>query len=54
VSAAALLLSLHADYLMAHQVRPTEPGRSTVHCEWYFDPDPIAGPASTPTLVPTT
>jgi Rieske 2Fe-2S family protein len=33
-----LLLSLHPDYLMTHQVWPVEPGRSTVVCDWYFEP----------------
>jgi Rieske 2Fe-2S family protein len=31
-----LLLSLHPDYLLTHQVWSVEPGRSTVHCDWYF------------------
>jgi Rieske 2Fe-2S family protein len=44
-----LLVSLHPDYLMTHQVWPTEPGRSTVHCEWYFHPDTIASPGFDPT-----
>ncbi len=44
-----LLLSLHPDYLMTHQVWPTEPGHSTVHCDWYFHPDTIANPGFDPT-----
>jgi Rieske 2Fe-2S family protein len=39
-----LLLSLHPDYLMSHQVWPVEPGRSRVVCEWHFDPDVMARP----------
>src|SRR6266540_1084556 len=39
-----LLASLHPDYLMTHQVWPVEPGRSTVHCDWYFHPDAVARP----------
>ena len=39
-----LLLSLHPDYLMSHQIRPLEPGRCTVHCDWYFHPDTAARP----------
>jgi Rieske 2Fe-2S family protein len=35
-----LLLSLHPDYVMTHQVWPVEPGRSRVICEWHFDPQP--------------
>ena len=37
-----LLLSLHPDYLMTHQVWPIEPGRSRVVCEWHFDPSVMA------------
>jgi Rieske 2Fe-2S family protein len=33
-----LLLSLHPDYLLTHRILPVEPGRSTVHCDWYFPP----------------
>jgi phenylpropionate dioxygenase-like ring-hydroxylating dioxygenase large terminal subunit len=41
-----LLLSLHPDYLMAHQVWPLAPGRSLVHCDWYVHPDALAGDLS--------
>jgi Rieske 2Fe-2S family protein len=37
------LVSLHPDYLLTHQVLPVEPGRSIVHCDWFFHPDTIAG-----------
>jgi Rieske 2Fe-2S family protein len=30
-----LLLSLHPDYVMAHRLRPTAPGRTRVECSWY-------------------
>jgi Rieske 2Fe-2S family protein len=39
-----LLLSLHPDYLMSHQVWPVEPGRSRVVCDWHFHPDTMARP----------
>jgi Rieske 2Fe-2S family protein len=39
-----LLLSLHPDYVMTHQVWPVEPGRSRVVCEWLFDPEVMAQP----------
>ncbi|MEA2622970.1 MAG: glycine betaine catabolism [Chloroflexota bacterium] len=39
-----LLLSLHPDYVMTHQVWPLEPGRSRVVCEWLFDPQVMARP----------
>jgi Rieske 2Fe-2S family protein len=37
-----LLISLHPDYLLVHQVWPVEPGKSVVHCDWFFHPDTIA------------
>ncbi|HVM29417.1 MAG TPA: aromatic ring-hydroxylating dioxygenase subunit alpha [Candidatus Limnocylindrales bacterium] len=39
-----MLLSLHPDYVMTHQVWPVEPGRSRVICEWLFDPETMARP----------
>jgi len=39
-----LLISLHPDYLMTHQVWPVEPGRSVIHCDWLFDPGTLAAP----------
>ena len=39
-----LLVSLHPDYLLTHQVIPVEPGRSIIHCDWFFHPDTIARP----------
>ena len=39
-----LMLSLHPDYVMTHQVWPVEPGRSRVVCEWLFDPEVMARP----------
>jgi glycine betaine catabolism A len=43
-----LLMSLHPDYLLTHQVIPIEPGRSVVHCDWFFHPDTIATPGFDP------
>ena len=39
-----LLLSLHPDYVMTHQVWPLDAGRSRVVCEWLFDPRAMAEP----------
>jgi glycine betaine catabolism A len=39
-----LLMSLHPDYLLTHQVWPVAPGRSLIHCDWFFHPDTIARP----------
>jgi glycine betaine catabolism A len=44
-----LLLSLHPDYVMTHQVWPVEPGRSRVVCEWHFQPETMALPGFDPT-----
>ncbi|HUR16248.1 MAG TPA: aromatic ring-hydroxylating dioxygenase subunit alpha [Candidatus Limnocylindrales bacterium] len=37
-----LLLSLHPDYVMTHQVWPIDAERSRVVCEWHFDPQVMA------------
>jgi Rieske 2Fe-2S family protein len=34
-----LLLSLHPDYVMVHQVWPQSPERATIFCDWFFHPD---------------
>jgi len=39
-----LLLSLHPDYVMTHQVWPIDAERSRVVCEWLFDPHTMARP----------
>jgi glycine betaine catabolism A len=44
-----LLLSLHPDYVMTHQVWPLDPERSRVVCEWLFDPAEMARPGFDPT-----
>jgi Rieske 2Fe-2S family protein len=40
----SMLLSLHADYVMAHYVTPLAYDKTTVVCEWLFDPAEIARP----------
>ncbi len=37
-----LLLSLHPDYVMTHQVWPLDAERSRVVCDWLFDPQVMA------------
>ena len=37
-----LLLSLHPDYVMTHQVWPLDAERSRVVCEWLFEPQTMA------------
>ena len=41
-----LLLSLHPDYVMTHQVLPVDAERSRVVCEWLFHPDTLADPGN--------
>ncbi|HEY2717348.1 MAG TPA: aromatic ring-hydroxylating dioxygenase subunit alpha [Solirubrobacterales bacterium] len=38
------LVSLHPDYVMVHTLWPREPGRTEVHCEFFFEPETIARP----------
>ncbi len=38
----SLLLSLHPDYAMAHYVRPLAADRTSIVCEWYFDPNTMS------------
>jgi Rieske 2Fe-2S family protein len=39
-----MLLSMHPDYVMVHQLWPQSPERTLVHCEWFFHPRPSIGP----------
>jgi len=39
-----LLLSLHPDYVMVHQVWPQSPDRVTLFCDWFFHPDAFGRP----------
>ncbi|CAN5484365.1 aromatic ring-hydroxylating dioxygenase subunit alpha [soil metagenome] len=34
-----LLLSLHPDYVMVHQIWPQSPERTLIECDWFFHPD---------------
>ena len=34
-----LLLSLHPDYAMVHQIWPQSPERTRILCDWFFHPD---------------
>lgn len=43
-----LLLSLHPDYVMTHRLRPAEPGRTRVDCEFLFHPDSLEDPGFDP------
>jgi Rieske 2Fe-2S family protein len=39
-----MLLSLHPDYVMVHQVWPKAPNRVTIFCDWLFHPDAFGRP----------
>jgi glycine betaine catabolism A len=34
-----MLLSLHPDYVMVHQLRPLSPDRTLILCDWFFNPE---------------
>jgi Rieske 2Fe-2S family protein len=34
-----MLLSLHPDYLMVHQLCPLSPDRTLILCDWFFNPE---------------
>jgi glycine betaine catabolism A len=38
------LISLHPDYVMLHTLWPDGAGRTTITCEWFFEPDTVRQP----------
>jgi Rieske 2Fe-2S family protein len=34
-----ILLSLHPDYVMVHQLQPQSPDRTLIFCDWFFNPE---------------
>jgi len=34
-----MLLSLHPDYVMVHQLQPQSPDRTLIYCDWFFHPE---------------
>ena len=34
-----MLLSMHPDYVMVHQLWPQAPDRTLIYCDWFFHPD---------------
>src|SRR5436309_3077323 len=34
-----MLMSLHPDYVMVHQLEPQSPERTLILCDWFFHPD---------------
>jgi Rieske 2Fe-2S family protein len=45
-----MLLSMHPDYVMVHQLWPQTPARTRIFCDWFFHPD--AAGASLPAYKP--
>jgi glycine betaine catabolism A len=43
-----MLLSLHADYVMAHYIQPISPERTRIECEWLFHPEASSRPGFNP------
>jgi Rieske 2Fe-2S family protein len=43
-----LLLSLHPDYVMVHQLWPQSPERVLIYCDWFFHPDAFGCPGFHP------
>ncbi len=37
-----LLLSMHPDYVMLHQLWPQSPGHTLIYCDWFFHPQAAA------------
>jgi Rieske 2Fe-2S family protein len=38
-----MLLSMHPDYVMVHQLWPQAPDRTLIDCHWFFHPDAAGG-----------
>lgn len=39
-----MLLSMHPDYVMVHQLWPQSPERTVILCDWFFHPEAFARP----------
>ncbi len=39
-----MLLSLHPEYVMVHQLWPMSPERTLIVCDWFFHPDAFNRP----------
>ncbi len=37
-----MLLSMHPDYVLVHQLWPQAPGHTLIKCDWFFHPDAFA------------
>ena len=43
-----MLLSMHPDYVMVHQLWPQSPKRTLIECNWYFHPEAAGVPGYNP------
>jgi len=43
-----MLLSMHPDYVMVHQIWPQSAGRCFIYCDWFFHPDAFGQPNFNP------
>jgi Rieske 2Fe-2S family protein len=43
-----MLLSMHPDYVMMHQIWPQSPERSLIFCDWFFHPEAFSQPNFNP------
>jgi Rieske 2Fe-2S family protein len=43
-----MLLSMHPDYVMVHQLWPQSPRRTLIECNWYFHPEAAGVPGYNP------
>ncbi|HJT81215.1 MAG TPA: aromatic ring-hydroxylating dioxygenase subunit alpha [Chthoniobacterales bacterium] len=43
-----MLLSMHPDYVMVHQIWPQTPDRTLIYCDWFFHPDAMNQPGFNP------
>src|SRR5204862_4214369 len=43
-----MLLSMHPEYVMVHQLWPESPDRTLIYCDWFFHPDAFKQPDFNP------
>jgi Rieske 2Fe-2S family protein len=43
-----MLLSMHPDYVMVHQLWPQTPDQTIIFCDWFFNPEAFAQPDFNP------
>jgi glycine betaine catabolism A len=43
-----MLLSMHPDYVMVHQLWPRQPDRTLIFCDWFFNPTAFDRPGFNP------